>query len=86
MWCCADRLNSPLEADVGVDFDLRRFEPKVASLEIAKAQLADNWRKWSIWAELQEVETTSSGTLISCSSDGLDPERMVTVALRSSTR
>jgi hypothetical protein len=31
---------------------------KVATVEIAKAQLADNWRKWLAWAGLQEVEPT----------------------------
>jgi hypothetical protein len=31
---------------------------KVATLEQAKAQLAENWRKWLAWAGLQEVEPT----------------------------
>jgi hypothetical protein len=33
---------------------------RVATPEIAKAQLADNWRKWLARAALQEIETTSS--------------------------
>jgi hypothetical protein len=34
---------------------------KVATLDRAKAQLAENWRKWLAWAGLQEIETTASG-------------------------
>ena len=31
---------------------------KVATLDQAKAELAENWRKWLAWAGLQEVEPT----------------------------
>jgi hypothetical protein len=33
---------------------------KVATLEIAKTQLAANWRKWLAWAGLQEIEPTAT--------------------------
>ena len=36
----------------GADIDLRRFGPKVAH-DIAKAELAENWRKWLDRAGLQ---------------------------------
>jgi len=33
---------------------------KVATLDQAKVQLAENWNKWLAWAGLQEVEKTST--------------------------
>jgi hypothetical protein len=35
-----------------------RISDRADTLDLAKAQLAENWRKWLSWARLKEIEET----------------------------